>query len=281
MRNALAMALGLFLLGGASPCAAQSLFEPETPSAEDLVQVDLVSEPAQAVPGQTLWLGVRFKLAPHWHLYWLNPGDSGVPPELTLTLPEGLEAKGAWRFPAPERLVLDGGLLNYVHEGELTLVREVAVSPDLQPGAELEVRVEAEYLVCKEICLAGAGSATTTLTVGQAKGTGDGAPAAGEAKSGPVAAARARWPRVPGKDLPLTVRWEETTLVFALEGATRLTWFPLTPALPQPEGMVEGGVAAGPRLEITYPEPLPAVSGVLVAVVGDRTHYLAVEKAAD
>jgi len=97
-----------------------------------------------------------------------------------------------------------------------------------------------------------------------------------------IAAARARWPHSAGSDLPLQVGWEGAQLVLSLPEATRLTWFPLAPALPQPEGLVEGGEAAGPRLAITYPEPLPAVSGVLVARVGDVTHHLAVDlKAAD
>lgn len=55
--------------------------------------VTLLSEQPQATPGQTLWLGLRFELIPHWHVYWRNPGASGAAPVIRWTLPEGIAAK--------------------------------------------------------------------------------------------------------------------------------------------------------------------------------------------
>ncbi|MEL7113247.1 MAG: hypothetical protein AAGK93_09960, partial [Pseudomonadota bacterium] len=46
-------------------------------------RVELVSERALAVPGETLWFGLSFEIDPNWHIYWINPGDAGIPPEIT------------------------------------------------------------------------------------------------------------------------------------------------------------------------------------------------------
>ncbi|MCM2269211.1 MAG: hypothetical protein NDJ75_03865, partial [Thermoanaerobaculia bacterium] len=47
-------------------------------------RVRLVSRFAVAVPGGDAGLGLEFRMAPGWHVYWLNPGDAGYPPKLTL-----------------------------------------------------------------------------------------------------------------------------------------------------------------------------------------------------
>ncbi len=39
----------------------------------------------------------------NWHVYWRNPGDSGLPPEVAWTLPAGFSA-GPLQWPAPSRI---------------------------------------------------------------------------------------------------------------------------------------------------------------------------------
>ena len=43
--------------------------------------------------GKEFIVGLKFKLTPGWHIYWKNPGDSGLPPEINWNLPEGIEFK--------------------------------------------------------------------------------------------------------------------------------------------------------------------------------------------
>ncbi|MGB0344628.1 MAG: protein-disulfide reductase DsbD domain-containing protein, partial [Coraliomargarita sp.] len=69
--------------------------------------VELLADVSEIVPGETFHLGLRYELEPHWHVYWKNPGASGLPPEVEWTLPEGFEA-GTMAFPAPERFELGG-----------------------------------------------------------------------------------------------------------------------------------------------------------------------------
>lgn len=35
--------------------------------------------------------GLRFRLLPGWHIYWRNPGDSGGPPTIKWSVPDGVE----------------------------------------------------------------------------------------------------------------------------------------------------------------------------------------------
>ena len=54
------------------------------------VTVELVSERDAVAPGKTFWIGLRQTIAPGWHTYWINPGDSGEPPTDRLGAARGL-----------------------------------------------------------------------------------------------------------------------------------------------------------------------------------------------
>ena len=46
----------------------------------DEVRAELVAHaPDGVVAGKPVWLGLSIEHAPHWHTYWRNPGDSGLP----------------------------------------------------------------------------------------------------------------------------------------------------------------------------------------------------------
>ena len=53
--------------------------------------IDIIYSENFLKEGDELILGLRFKLTPGWHIYWKNPGDSGLPPELECNLPVGIE----------------------------------------------------------------------------------------------------------------------------------------------------------------------------------------------
>ena len=47
------------------------------------VRAELVAQAPEGVqPGKPLWLGLLIRHQPHWHTYWKNPGDSGLPTQL-------------------------------------------------------------------------------------------------------------------------------------------------------------------------------------------------------
>jgi DsbC/DsbD-like thiol-disulfide interchange protein len=127
----------------------------------DHINVELISETPAVVPGQTAWLGLVLRHDPHWHTYWINPGDSGLPTRLKWSLPDGYTVDEV-SWPAPSRFEL-GGLFNFGYAGDQLLPIALHVPADARPGQRAALSVEAKWLVCREECISG--TATLTLDV--------------------------------------------------------------------------------------------------------------------
>ncbi|MGB7191438.1 MAG: protein-disulfide reductase DsbD domain-containing protein [Acidobacteriaceae bacterium] len=118
------------------------------------LSVRMVVPPAQIYPGQTFTAGLYFKLAPGWHVYWINAGDSGEPPVIHWTLPAGVTA-GAMQFPAPKRLPLRP-LMDFGYENEVLFPIPMRVAADYKPaGANATLGGNVIWLVCREVCIPG------------------------------------------------------------------------------------------------------------------------------
>src|ERR1700749_3652433 len=70
-------------------------------------------------------VGLLFDLEPGWHVYWTNAGDSGEPPAVKWTLPEGVTV-GPLQFPVPKRLPL-GPLMDFGYETQVLFPAELHV----------------------------------------------------------------------------------------------------------------------------------------------------------
>jgi thiol:disulfide interchange protein len=127
------------------------------------VRAELVAHAPEGVGlGKPMWLGLKIDHQPHWHTYWKNPGDSGLPTVLEWSLPVGAAA-GAIQWPTPRKLPI-GPLLNYGYEG--TLLLPVALKLPAAPSSEtLDVKLHAEWLVCKDVCIPESGDFLLRLPV--------------------------------------------------------------------------------------------------------------------
>lgn len=110
----------------------------------------LLSEDTALKPGSTQWLAFRLEMAPGWHTYWRNPGDSGAPLMLDWTLPAGLSV-GALEWPYPKKVPV-GPLTDIGYHGSPTFLVPLEVDPALADG-ELSVSLLARWLICKAICV--------------------------------------------------------------------------------------------------------------------------------
>ncbi len=145
---------GLFLaLAPASIALAQAPTTVKRPH----VEVSLVSEAKGVRPGLQAWVALRFQIEPGWHLYWKNPGDSGLPAEVKWTLPDGWTA-GPLEWPTPERISV-GPLTNFGFENELWLL--AALTP--KASASSTVQAKAQWLVCRETCIPGKAELSLSL----------------------------------------------------------------------------------------------------------------------
>ncbi len=133
---------------------------------ENHVAVSLISEQTALVPGKTAWLGIVLKHQPHWHTYWVNPGDSGLPTKLHWQLPPGFKA-GDIAWPAPQRFSA-GEVYNFGYAGQVLLPVPVEVAADAKPGSMARLIVEAKWLVCREECIPGKATLKLSLPVASA-----------------------------------------------------------------------------------------------------------------
>lgn len=150
--------LALFLMLVASaPAVAQF------GSTEPMVDAALVSDRTSVAPGDTFHLALHQQITPGWHTYWRNPGDSGEPTRLELSLPDGWRT-GEMIWPAPHSYDL-GPLTNYGYSAEVTLPVPVT-APDNAAEGPLTINAFATWLVCEDICIPEEAELTLTLDVG-------------------------------------------------------------------------------------------------------------------
>lgn len=127
-------------------------------------EVDLLLESSSVRPGQTVWAAVRFRPDPEWHVYWMNAGDSGLPPSLAWTLSQGTEA-GAIEWPAPSRITV-GGLTSYGYEHEAVLLVPLSIGPQVAEG-EQPVKLRVDFLACKVDCLPGTVNLNASVAISE------------------------------------------------------------------------------------------------------------------
>ncbi len=139
-------------------------------------------------------LGLEFKLAKDWKLYWRTPGDAGYPPRIDWSGSDNL-AQAEFSWPVPERYTIFG-LTTYVYQGAVVL--PLAVTP-ARPGEPVMLRGKLEYLLCDKICIPYEGTLALDLPAGAAAPTD-------HAKA--IAAFAAKVPRViddAAQDAPLRI----------------------------------------------------------------------------
>lgn len=127
-------------------------------------RVDLLSAVTAFAPGEPFDVGLRFRVPPGWHTYWMNPGDAGMAPRLAWRLPAGFTA-AAPDWPLPQRFE-EGDLTAYGYAGEIVIPIRITPPREITPGAACTLVLDLEWLDCHEICVPG--QATLRLTLAAA-----------------------------------------------------------------------------------------------------------------
>ena len=143
-------------------CAAQA--QESAPITTPHATVTLVSETAAVEADKPFRLGLHFRLAKGWHIYWTNPGAAGEPPELDLSLPEGAKASDI-SWPTPERVRQNDEVMSYAYVDEVLLPFTVTPPSGLP---SFPIKTKASWLICEKICVPEEGALTLDLPVGRA-----------------------------------------------------------------------------------------------------------------
>jgi thiol:disulfide interchange protein len=157
--NFIALALCSYIISG---CADSNKISDKHISATLIVDQDSVS------PGSSFTLGVKFELAQGWHIYWKNPGDSGLAPKFKWSSSDNSVSVKAPLWPYPERLST-GPLVNYGY-GDVIIPFPATVSSSTK-SSQVTVGVNLEWLVCKDECLPGEGTLKINLPIKKEAGS--------------------------------------------------------------------------------------------------------------
>jgi thiol:disulfide interchange protein len=125
------------------------------------VEAQLIARHAAFTPGQPIEAALRLKIIDHWHTYWRNPGDSGLPTRLKWTMPADFTA-GEIQWPYPKKLPL-GPLMNFGYEGEVLHLVKIATPANFKPGQTATFTAKADWLVCADVCIPEEGVLTFSL----------------------------------------------------------------------------------------------------------------------
>ncbi len=129
----------------------------------NLVKATLHADALAVVPGGEFKLGIHLKMKPHWHTYWVNPGESGEATKIKLTGPAGFEF-GAVQWPLPQAIE-SFGAITYGYEDEVLLIVPVKVSKDVPAGKTAEIAAHVGWLACHDTCIEGEAKLKMTLPI--------------------------------------------------------------------------------------------------------------------
>ncbi len=138
-----ALAFALAWLGPAQAAGAASDW-----FLTDQGRVRLVAAAPSAGDGDSLQLGLDFRLAPHWKIYWRSPGDAGYPPRLDWAGSSNF-AGATMAWPAPQRFSVQGlDTIGYTDAVVFPLTARLE-----QAGTAAHLRLALSYLTCEKICI--------------------------------------------------------------------------------------------------------------------------------
>lgn len=232
--------------------------------------LELIAEKQWIAAGARQYVGLRFQLEKGWHIYWLNPGDSGEPPRVEWRLPSGLTA-WAIEWPAPRRLQTSSSIVDYGYEDAVLLMAPLHADAKLAAQEEAQLGADVKLLVCShEMCIPGKAQLALTLPVKSQ-------PPAADARCADLfAATRKSWPHPAPANWRISVEDTHDSFVLtanlgrqiASRQVTQAVFFPLV------ESQIENAapqkfaaLAAGFRLTLRKSDQLKTIArlkGVLV-----------------
>lgn len=218
--------------------------------------------------GERLSIGLQFQMEKGWHIYWVNPGDSGEPPKIQWQLPAGFHV-GPIEWPAPEKLTAPS-IVDYGYENEVLLVAPVRVPSRLTPDANIPLAANVNWLVCKDICIPAKARVALALRARSAQQD------TASSSSTLFVETEKSLPRTAPANWRITAISERDVFVLAVETGKResaATFFPLQAEqikndAPQAATPFSRGVRLRLQKSDGLLKPIPVLRGVLVLGTG-------------
>jgi thiol:disulfide interchange protein DsbD len=125
---------------------------------KSLAEARLVVDSFSRDKDSVISIGVLINLKDDWHIYWRNPGDSGLPTEVEFIIPEDFTISEI-KFPTPKIFYSDE-IVNYGYAHQVLLIADLNIPKNYRPK-EINISAKLTSLICKDLCK----SFDTTLTL--------------------------------------------------------------------------------------------------------------------
>jgi DsbC/DsbD-like thiol-disulfide interchange protein len=227
----------------------------------------LLSDRRSLIPGGNAWVGLRFNMEPGWHIYWINPGDSGEPPKIQWHFPAGIRL-GPIEWPAPQRLTAPS-IVDYGYENQALLIAPLYVAAGVKNRTSVTLAANVNWLVCREICIPAKAHVSLAFPVNKAITGWRGS--AASADVGMLIDARARVPKPQPNNWIISAADEKNSLVLSVETGqpeSATTFFPLVPQqIKNGAAQIVTPVPGGVRLKLQKSDallkPIERLRGVI------------------
>lgn len=197
---------------------------------KDLVRAYMISDSGSIQAGKPFKVGVMLRIQPHWHVYWKNVGDAGIPTTVDFHLPEGFTA-GPLQYPVPSRIEQSGNIVMYGYTDEVMLIAEITPPAQILES-KVTINADVSWLVCDDSCIPGSDKLQLQLLVGKSEISKDQLPirqwearvpapiaTAGEVASQKQTVTMDTSSVVPSGTLSITIEWKD-------QPPAKINWFP-------------------------------------------------------
>ena len=115
---------------------------------EEMVEVKFISSVTK-VQKENFYIALDFNLKPGWKIYWRQPGDSGMPPNLDYKNSNNLKSLDL-KWPFPKKEYEAANLLTNIYKENTIIPIEITVKDPTKP---LNLQTVLNFQVCKDICI--------------------------------------------------------------------------------------------------------------------------------
>ncbi len=162
--TSLALALVVTASAASAPPPPGASAEAAMDQGKPRVRATLVTDAGMLTAGESFAAGVRLELDPGWHVYWKNPGQSGLSTKVELASANVDFDPLVW--PTPEVFVdRTGTITTYGYADEVLLWAPARVLKEARGGIEITAQVD--LLACAEVCIPGRVVLRRVLPLGQ------------------------------------------------------------------------------------------------------------------
>lgn len=130
---------------------------------KEVSQVLLISPFQTVTPGQTISIGLLFRLQPGWHTYWSYAGETGKPLSVHFSFPNlppsefsspSLISPLPWPTPHRHKYQINANkaIYSFIYEKEVLIPFQLEI-PDNLKKDKITIKAEVKWLACKDVCL--------------------------------------------------------------------------------------------------------------------------------